>query len=76
MQWRWILRQSDCTGCGICADVCPQGAIAMSPDMAYPREAPTACTGCLSCVEECPFDAIEVTEGPAAVDAAHACGGS
>lgn len=61
MAWRWILRQSDCTGCGICCDVCPHGAIAMPHTAAYPAEVPQACTGCLECVEQCPFDAIEVS---------------
>jgi ferredoxin len=61
MAWQWILRQNDCTGCGICYDVCPHGAIAMPRDRAYPRDVPRACTGCMDCVEECPFDAIEVT---------------
>ncbi len=58
----WKLRERDCTGCGICADVCPEGAIRMTREMAYPEPLPGRCTGCLICVHECPFEAIEVLE--------------
>lgn len=57
----WKLIRENCTGCGICADVCDFDAINMTPEMAYPEPVPDACTGCLDCQEECPFDAIVVT---------------
>ncbi len=62
MAWQWTLLEKECTGCGICADVCPHAAIEMTRDMAYPRSGPNPCVGCLECVEECPFQAIEVEE--------------
>jgi len=62
MAWEWRLSETNCIGCGICADVCPSDAIEMTRDMALPRSVPDACTGCLTCEEECPFDAIRVAE--------------
>ena len=62
MVWQWNLIRGECTGCGICADVCPHDAIAMSRDMAYPEAVPLQCVGCGLCVEECPFDAIDLRE--------------
>jgi ferredoxin len=62
MDWLWQLQENSCTGCGICYDVCPEGAIKMTRDMALPEAIPNACTGCMVCVEACPFDAIEVKE--------------
>jgi ferredoxin len=62
MNWQWTLIARDCTGCGICADVCNYAAIAMPPSMAYPQPVPGKCVGCLDCVRECPFGAVEVRE--------------
>ena len=62
MSWTWNLIEHECTGCGICADVCPHGAIAMTRDQAYPAAVPRKCTGCMDCVRECPVDALEVQE--------------
>ena len=62
MQWQWTLIEGNCPGCGICADLCPHVAIAMTREMAYPKPGPFACVGCMVCVDQCPFDAIEVKE--------------
>ena len=62
MTWEWNLIIKECTGCGICADVCPSNAIALTSDMAYPGPVPSQCEGCLKCVHECPFDAIHVQQ--------------
>jgi len=58
----WKLLQENCTGCGICADVCSYEAIEMSLEMAYPQSIPGACTACGECEQECPFDAIDVAK--------------
>ncbi len=58
--FEWKLKEGECTGCGICRDVCPSSAIKMSRQMAYPEPIVGKCEGCLDCVKECPFDAIEV----------------
>ena len=58
--WTWVLFEGECTGCGICADLCPHGAIEMPSEEAYPIGVDRACTGCMVCVEECPFDSIIV----------------
>ena len=60
MFWEWTLIQQQCTGCGVCADLCPDSAIVMPREAAYPTAAPAQCEGCMICVAECPFDAIEV----------------
>lgn len=60
MEWQWKLVVGNCPGCGICADLCPHDAIAMTRDMAYPAPGSSPCTGCMICIQECPFDAIEV----------------
>jgi heterodisulfide reductase subunit A2 len=64
MAWQWNLLQQQCTGCGICADVCPDAAIRLTRTMAYPERIPSKpCVGCMICSAECPFDAITV-QGP------------
>ncbi len=62
MEFEWKLLLENCTGCGICADVCVFGAIHMPRDASYPEGVPGECTGCAACLEECPFDAVEVCE--------------
>lgn len=62
MECEWKLIVQNCPGCGICADICPEKAIRMTRDMAYPEPVPGKCVGCLDCFSECPFDAVEVKE--------------
>jgi ferredoxin len=64
MAWEWDLIIENCTGCGICFDVCTFEAIRMPRDASYPQAEPGKCVGCLSCIKECPFNAIEVIEQP------------
>lgn len=49
-----------CTGCGICADNCPVGAITLAD---YPEFSPT-CIACLNCVRLCPEGAIRADLSP------------
>jgi ferredoxin len=46
---------SECVGCGACADVCPQGAIAVD-DIAVIDAG--KCVDCGACIDECPSSAI------------------
>ncbi|GEO27686.1 4Fe-4S ferredoxin [Alicyclobacillus acidoterrestris] len=52
-----------CTGCKICAQVCPTLAITMEPIPGSKNRklaivADEQCTGCTACEQRCPFDAI------------------
>jgi len=49
--------EDKCTGCGICAQICPVDAIAVGPVAKIDRE---ICTGCGRCVAECPNEAIHM----------------
>jgi len=60
--WEWTLLRGECTGCGVCADLCTHGALRMPREAAYPEPVPGRCAGCMTCVEECPFDAIDLRE--------------
>lgn len=51
-------QKSECCGCGVCAAVCPYGAIRMTFDKegyAYPCIDRKKCTGCGQCREVCPI---------------------
>jgi electron transfer flavoprotein alpha subunit/NAD-dependent dihydropyrimidine dehydrogenase PreA subunit len=51
-----------CTGCGVCVDVCPFGAIDVVNGKAVINE---ACRACGQCVEACPVGAIVMSEAEA-----------
>ena len=44
-----------CTHCGLCAEVCPSGAIKMTEGGAVNVD-PKRCIGCKYCYQACPFD--------------------
>ena len=50
----WINKES-CTGCGICVDECPAGAIGMENDIAFIKD--DVCIRCGICHDVCPEDA-------------------
>eukprot|EP00727_Mastigamoeba_balamuthi_P000721 m51a1_g10646 putative 4fe-4s ferredoxin (311) ;mRNA; r:31444-32604 len=47
-----------CKGCGLCAKLCPSGAIEMGPDR-KPRVDSAKCLGCTRCVAMCPAGAMQ-----------------
>jgi MinD superfamily P-loop ATPase len=55
-----IIRTDDCTGCGLCEELCRFDAIS-SEDGVY-RISPFGCEGCGVCVEFCPAKAIDFPE--------------
>ena len=54
-----VVDSEKCTGCGICADVCPADAIKVNGQAIVNAE---ACTGCAVCVMECPNEAIVLAQ--------------
>jgi len=49
--------EEKCNGCGVCQDVCPDGAISIDQTARVDRE---RCTGCGRCVAECPQSALSL----------------
>lgn len=54
-----VWNKETCTGCGLCAAVCPFGAIELTVDKLTITE---ACRLCLQCVKNCPQEALKVSE--------------
>ena len=50
------VNESECTACGACEDVCPEGAIAVDDVATIDAD---KCIECGLCVDECPVSAIE-----------------
>jgi ferredoxin len=63
--WKWykvnIEGEHSCTGCGICAKICPAGAITLTTPPLGGRVHPVwsaRCEQCLACMSWCPAQAI------------------
>lgn len=57
-----VINESDCIGCGICVDACPQDVLEVEGGVATVVNE-DSCIACGECVEECPMGAIpEVVE--------------
>ena len=53
---------SDCTGCGLCAESCPMGAIEMRGAKPRPFWRHN-CESCMRCMAFCPEKAVEASQG-------------
>jgi len=52
-----VVDRGECAGCGICYDVCPEGAISIDITASIDS---SKCTACLECVKRCPRGAIAI----------------
>lgn len=56
-----MVDKDKCTACGVCARVCPYGAIRFDKEKKTPAEVIEAmCSGCGTCAAECRFGAISI----------------
>ncbi len=54
------INRDECTGCGLCIDVCPFGSLSLDDeDIAVVDE---TCTACGACLPECPVEALSLPE--------------
>lgn len=56
-----IVDEASCTGCGICADVCPMNVIEIIEGKAHPVRVDD-CIACRACESQCPQGAITVED--------------
>ena len=54
--------KGNCTGCGICVKVCPQGVAVLENKKAVMADY-LSCMECGACSLNCVFNAIELTKG-------------
>jgi ferredoxin len=47
-----------CIACGLCASICPVGAITLADTGDHYVVDPNKCIGCGACVSNCPVEAI------------------
>ncbi len=52
----FVVKEDECTGCGICVDVCPVEAIELVDGVSSIDQ--QECVECGTCIDECPVEAI------------------
>lgn len=52
------LEASQCVACGICADVCGEGALELARDELLPTFFVARCVLCRECERQCPTEAL------------------
>jgi MinD superfamily P-loop ATPase len=57
-----VIREKDCSGCGICRDYCRFDAVERNDESGAYTIDPVACEGCGVCVRFCPEHAIDFPE--------------
>ena len=57
-----VINPTACISCGVCAHLCPFGAIDMNVQTRAYEIEPALCEGCWACLSVCPTEAIAVTE--------------
>ena len=53
-----VVDGESCMGCGICVDLCEEGAISFRKDFPLVVVDAKLCTGCGACIDDCPNEAI------------------
>jgi heterodisulfide reductase subunit A2 len=53
------VNERQCSGCGLCVEVCPYGARSLDPDDHVARVNAALCQGCGACVTACPNGASQ-----------------
>ncbi len=56
-----ILNEDECSGCGVCVDVCPNEVYDFDGDLCIVANADD-CDGCETCVDECAMECIELID--------------
>ncbi len=56
------INETACTGCGICAEVCPFGLPVRSDTGKFTIPRPDLCTECSACKKNCPEKAVVMQE--------------
>lgn len=56
---RAVINEERCSGCRICNNLCPYGAISFLDDLGVSRVNPALCKGCGTCVAACPSQVID-----------------
>jgi ferredoxin len=59
---RIFIDSAKCTGCGLCAEICPFGLPRLEENGKFTITKPNLCTECSACSRNCPVQAIVMRE--------------